>query len=170
MDSPLVIAFIVGIAVFFIGTLVVPYYRSRKKKQQQSTFSNSETVQLQLQAYERLILLVDRIALPNLIPRISQPGFTAKEMQLFIINNIVQEYEYNITQQMYVSKDAWTAVKNLKEQNIGITNQIANLLPDTATGIDLCRVLAEFLLKDKRGTFHELVSEAVSFEAKKILK
>jgi heme/copper-type cytochrome/quinol oxidase subunit 2 len=168
MDNLLVIAFVVAIVVFFIGTLVVPYYRGRKKRK--SATSNSETVQMQLQAYERLILLVDRIALPNLIPRITQPGFTAKEMQLYIINNIVQEYEYNITQQMYVSKDAWTAVKNLKEQNIGITNQIANLLPDTATGIDLCRVLAEFLLKDKRGTLHELVSEAVSFEAKKILK
>ncbi|HMZ46148.1 MAG TPA: hypothetical protein PLU36_05040 [Chitinophagaceae bacterium] len=170
MDSPIVIAFIIAIAVFFIGTLVVPYFRDKRKQKAKNSTNSITSKQLQLQAYERLILLTDRIALPNLVPRLSQPGFTAKEMQLFIINNIIQEFEYNVTQQMYVSNDAWTAVKNLKEQNIGITNQIGQLLPETATGLDLCRVLTEFLLKDKRGTLHELVSEAISFEAKKIMK
>jgi hypothetical protein len=169
MDT-IVVVFIVAIAVFLIGTLVVPYFKERKLKQKKTlTTPDTATKQLQLQAYERLILLVDRIALPNLIPRLSQPGFTAKEMQLYIIENIKQEYEYNVTQQMYVSTDAWTAVKNLKEQNIAITTQIANLLPDNATGLDLCKILAEFLLNDKKGTLHEVVSDIISYEAKKIL-
>jgi hypothetical protein len=77
--------------------------------------------------------------------------------------------EYNITQQMYVSPEAWSAIKNLKEQNISIVSQIANLLPETATGFDLNRVLAEFLLNDKKGTLHEIVSEILSYEAKKLM-
>jgi superfamily I DNA and/or RNA helicase len=170
MNDYLVIVFVVGLVVFMIGTLLVPYFRSRKKKKAAANKPiNSATKQMQLQAYERLILLIDRIALPNLIPRLTKPGFTAKEMQLFIIDNIQQEFEYNITQQVYVNAESWNVVKNLKEQNISIVTQIANLLPDDATGIDLCRVLAEFLLKDKRGTLHEIVSQAVSYEAKKLL-
>lgn len=169
MDT-MTIFFIVAIAVFLIGTVLVPYLRSRKKKTNAAAASTDATSkQLQLQAYERLILLTDRIALPNLIPRLSQPGFTVQQMQLLLIENIKQEFEYNITQQMYVSSEAWNAVKNLKEQNISIVSQIAQMLPETATGFDLNRVLAEYLLNDKKGTLHELVSEVLSYEAKKLL-
>lgn len=163
------IFFIVAIAVFLIGTVLVPYLRSRKQKTNTAAASTDATSkQLQLQAYERLILLTDRIALPNLIPKLSQPGFTVQQMQLLLIENIKQEFEYNITQQMYVSSEAWNAVKNLKEQNISIVSQIAQMLPETATGFDLNRVLAEYLLNDKKGTLHELVSEVLSYEAKKL--
>lgn len=170
MDT-LTIIFIIAIAVFGIGTLLVPYIRDKKKKSTAATSSANDPTskQLQLQAYERLILLADRIALPNLIPKLSQPGFTVQQMQLLLIENIKQEFEYNITQQMYVSADAWNAVKNLKEQNISIVSQIAGMLPETATGFDLNRVLAEYLLNDKKGTLHELVSQVLSFEAKKLL-
>src|SRR4051812_47974463 len=54
---------------------------------------------LRLQAYERLVLLCERIALPNLISRVSQPGFSAREMQMLLIESIKQEYEYNASQQ-----------------------------------------------------------------------
>ena len=45
-------------------------------------------------------MLAERIALPNLISRANQPGLTAKEMQLLLLENIKQEYEYNMTQQI----------------------------------------------------------------------
>jgi len=172
MDSITIasIVFSVAILVFLIVS-VLPMLK--KKKTGTTSTTNTEldpsTKQLKLQAYERLILLADRMALPNLIPRLSQPGFTAQQMQVLLIENIKQEFEYNITQQMYVSPEAWSAIKNLKEQNISIVSQIANLLPETATGFDLNRVLAEFLLNDKKGTLHEIVSEILSYEAKKLM-
>ena len=106
---------------------------------------------MQLAAYERLILLVDRISLPNLISRLNQPGATAKEMQHLLVQSIKQEYEYNISQQIYVSADAWSAIKNLKEQNILVINQFANTLPPHATGLDLNKFLLEYLMNDKKG-------------------
>jgi hypothetical protein len=172
MDSITIasIVFSVAILVFLIVS-VLPMLRKKKKGATSTTNTELDpsTKQLKLQAYERLILLADRMALPNLIPRLSQPGFTAQQMQLLLIENIKQEFEYNITQQMYVSPEAWSAIKNLKEQNISIVSQIANLLPETATGFDLNRVLAEFLLNDKKGTLHEIVSEILSYEAKKLM-
>lgn len=125
---------------------------------------------MQLQAYERLIILVDRIALPNLISRVNQPHAAAREMQLLLTHNIRSEFDYNITQQIYVTPDAWNAVKNLKEQNLLIINQLANVLPPNATGLDLNKLLLEFLMNDKKGSLHEVVSEALSYEAKKIMQ
>ncbi len=88
---------------------------------------------MKLQAYERLILLADRIALPNLISRSNQPGLSAREMQNLLVQTIRQEFDHNITQQIYVSPEAWDAIRNLKEQNMLIINQVASFLPESAT-------------------------------------
>src|SRR3954447_4363166 len=95
---------------------------------------DSSTRALRLQAYERLTVLVDRIALPNLISRVNQNGISARDMQLLLTRSIKEEYDYNISQQIYVSADAWGAVKNLKEQNMLVVNQFASALPPNATG------------------------------------
>jgi hypothetical protein len=131
--------------------------------------ASNHNVKMQLQAYERLILLTDRIALPNLISRVNQSGVNAREMQMLLTESIKEEYNHNITQQIYVSPDAWTAVKNLKEQNMLIINQLANILPANATGLDLNKMLLEYLMNDKKGSLHEVVSEVLSYEAKKVL-
>lgn len=128
------------------------------------------TVSMQLQAYERLIILVDRIALPNVITRVNQPASSAREMQLMLTQSIRSEFDYNITQQIYVSSEAWNAVKNLKEQNLLIINQLANVLPPNATGLDLNKLLLEFLMNDKKGSLHEVVSDVLSYEAKKMME
>ena len=57
---------------------------------------NIATLQMQLQAYERLILLTDRIALPNLISRTNQHGASAKEMQQMLLQSIKEEFNHNI--------------------------------------------------------------------------
>ncbi len=143
-------------------------FAKNKIKSNGNAESGNATVQMQLQAYERLILLTDRIALPNLISRVNQPGASAREMQYMLTQSIKEEYSHNITQQIYVSADAWTSVKNLKEQNMLIVNQLANLLPPNATAMDLNKILLEYVMTDKKGTLHEVVSEVLSYEAKKI--
>lgn len=125
--------------------------------------------QLQLQAYERLILLTDRIALPNLIARVNTPGISARDMQSLLTQSIRQEFEHNITQQIYVSAEAWTAVRDYKEQNLLIVNQIASFLPEEASGSDLNRALLDLLVQNPKASLQNIVSEALSFEAKKIM-
>jgi hypothetical protein len=125
--------------------------------------------QMQLQAYERLILLTDRIALPNLIQRVHQPGLSSREMQALLTLSIRQEFEHNITQQIYVSAEAWDAVRNYKEQNLLIVNQVGSFLPEEATGNDLNRQLLDLLVQNPKASLQNVVSEALSFEAKKLL-
>lgn len=159
-----------AIAIILAVFLGYIFYNQRKEAgQPEAAEATKGSGILRLQAYERLTLLVDRIALPNLISRISISGISAREMQMLLTRNIKDEFDHNITQQIYVSADAWNAVKNLKEQNMLIVNQLATTLPPHATGLDLNKLLLEFLMHDKKGQLHEVVSEVLSFEAKKVL-
>lgn len=142
----------------------------RKKKQQPEADANS-TRPLQLQAYERLVMLAERISIPSLISRANQQqGLSAREMQILLIESIKQEVEYNTTQQIYVSPLAWEAIKNLKDQNMLIINQIGSTVPAEASGVDLNRRLLEYTMTQKKGILHEVVLEALNYEAKKIMK
>ncbi|WP_298411147.1 hypothetical protein [Hydrotalea sp.] len=134
-----------------------------------SPSNDANTQLMQLQAYERLVLLVDRIAIPNLVSRLNTPGTSAMETQVLLTQTIKQEFEHNITQQIYVSADAWKAVKNLKDQNIYIINQLAQNLSPDASGTDLNKLLLEYMMTDKKGNLCEVASEIISHEAKQVL-
>lgn len=156
--------------VAILVALVSFFLTNQKKRKAEGDNPSFNTRPLQLQAYERLVMLTERIALPNLVSRANQPGINAKEMQLLLLDSIKQEYEYNATQQIYVSPVAWEAVHNLKEQNMLIINQVASTLPDGATGLDLNKRLLEFVMNQKKGALHSIVLEALNYEAKKLMK
>jgi len=70
---------------------------------------------------------------------------------------------------MYVSAEAWDAVRNYKEQNLLIVNQVASFLPPEATGIDLNKHLLDLLVQNPKASLQNVVSEVLSFEAKKLM-
>jgi len=146
------------------------YLVNQQRKQPKSDKESFSSRPLQLQAYERVVMLAERISLPNLVSRANQPGLNVREMQLLFLESIKQEVEYNTSQQIYVSPVAWDAIKNLKDQNMLIINQVAaTLLPD-APGKDLSRALLDFVMTQKKGAIHTVVLEALNYEAKKIMK
>lgn len=164
------------IAVLIGGTLAFLFWRQRqaikKVTPTQPAAANTGkegTLQLQLHAYERLILLVDRIALPNLISRVNQPGLGVRDTQMLLAHNIRQEFEHNITQQIYVTAESWEAVRNLKDQNLLIINQIASFMPAEATGQDLNRSILEMLVQNPKASLHAVVSDVLSYEAKRLM-
>lgn len=122
---------------------------------------------LQLQAYERLVLLVERINLQNLISRVFQQGLTATDMQIGLVQTIKAEFDHNIAQQIYVSAVAWDAVKTLKEQTISIINQVAIQLPPDATAMDLNKQILEIFLQAETSP-SELTSQILNAEAKQL--
>jgi len=154
---------IVGLLASFLSYI---FWQQRKNAKADEK-NEAITKNLRLQAYERLMLLTDRIALPNVISRVSQPGIGARDMQHLITRSVKEEFDHNITQQIYVSPEAWTAVKNLKDQNMLIVNQLASTLPPTATALDLNKLLLEYLMHDRKGQLHEVVSEVIAYAAKK---
>ncbi|MDF2384286.1 hypothetical protein JMG10_22640 [Nostoc ellipsosporum NOK] len=124
---------------------------------------------LQLQAYERLVVLTERIALPALVNRLNQPGISANDMRIVLVENIRQEYEYNASQQIYVTQQAWEAVRNFKDQNIMLINRVAASVTPEASGVELNKKILETLVAQKLGEVHNLVLEALNHEAKHLM-
>jgi len=158
------------ISAFALVIALIAFFRAKSKNVAKIPEQNFNSVPLQLQAYERLVLLTERISLPNLISRINQPQLSAKEMQVLLNENIKQEFEYNASQQIYVSPVAWEAVRNLRDQNMLIINQVANVLPHDAKSNDLNKQLLEVIMNQKEAALHTIVLNALNFEAKKLMK
>jgi hypothetical protein len=168
-----------SIAAILGGSLAYLFWKQRREVKnavrkrdtgETQPAGDAGTRQLQLQAYERLILLADRIALPNLVSRLNQQGLSAREMQAVLTQSIKQEFEYNVTQQIYVTAESWEAVRNLRDQNLLIINQISSYLPAEATGQDLNRSILEMLMQTPKASLHNVVSDILSYEAKKLMR
>jgi hypothetical protein len=167
MDTP---TLSLVLSVFAILLSMLTFYLSFSKQDKKKPTDSSTTRPLQLQAYERLVILTERVALPSLVSRANQPGLSAKEMQLLMLESIKQEFEYNASQQIYVSPVAWQAVNNLKEQNMLIINQVAQTLPADSKGIDLGKRIMEVIIAQDKKALHNIVLEALNFEARKLMK
>jgi len=102
--------------------------------------SSKDIVPLKLQAYERLTLLINRISPEHLIPRVTQPGMTAGQLKVALIQSIQHEFEHNITQQVYVSDGVWGAVLAFKNSFANLVNQKSKQLDGGATAYDRLKV------------------------------
>ena len=160
------------ISVIALLIAIVSFFQSKRKadKKEEDSEDRFNSMPLQLQAYERLVLLCERISIPNLISRVNQPQATAQEMRVLLLEHIKQEFEYNASQQIYVSKVAWDAVRNLRDQSLLIINQVSNLLPPDAKATDLNKQLLEVMMKHDDAALHTIVLDALSHEAKKLMK
>ncbi len=129
---------------------------------------NNETIKLRLQAYERLTMYAERIGLKNLISRVTYNEQSVTGLQQDLLAMIKEEYEYNVSQQIYVSKEVWSAIIKLKDQNTYIINQIAATLPNDARAIELSKRVLEYTLSDK-AEINVIVVDALQYEAKQLL-
>lgn len=138
--------------------------------QRKATFSsNPEMLRLQLQAYERITILCERIGLNNLLGRLPIHQLSAAELQNLMVQSIKTEFEYNISQQLYISAPAWDGVKNLKEQNIFIVNELASTLTAGATGAELSKKIVELLSHDEHVSLQNIVATLINNEAKQLM-
>ena len=158
-----------SIIISVIALLVSLFALLGSKEKAGVTESDPSSKPLKLQAYERLVILCERISLPNLIGRVNQPHLSAGEMQYMLAENIKQEFEYNASQQIYVSQPAWEAVRNLRDQSLLVINTIARSLPADAKGNDLSKGILELIMNEENAALHTLTLTTLNDEAKKIM-
>ena len=133
------------------------------------TTANPENKKLQLLAYERLAVFAERAGLKNMISSADAYGESAAIMHGVLIQNLRAEYDYNVSQQIYVSKEIWAAVTKLKDQNIYIINQLAAMLPPQANSLDLSKRILEYSLTQQQ-ELNQIVLDAIQHEAKEAMK
>jgi hypothetical protein len=98
---------------------------------------------IQTQAYERLILFLERIHPERLVFRVNKPGMSARLMQAEILKLIREEFDHNLAQQLYISNDAWNAVKAAREETFKILNHAAEKTDSNASSFDFSTAIIE---------------------------
>jgi len=101
---------------------------------------------LRLQAYERICLFLERTSPNNLIMRLNQGRITAKELQAILLREIREEFNHNLSQQLYMSDEAWNLAKKAMEEVVSTINTSASEMVDDASGIDLAKKIFEKML------------------------
>ncbi len=139
-------ALIVFLTVYFLlkkfieGQERMKMLEIKEKQQKVST-------PMRLQAYERLSLFCERISLQNLVLRLNKEGLSAAEFHIALLLAIQQEYEHNITQQVYVSEKLWTIIKMAKDDAVNFTSLVAESVNPKADARELAQALVDYLQK-----------------------
>lgn len=100
---------------------------------------------IRLQAYERITLFLERISPNNLVMRLNDSSFDAKQFQHILISEIRNEYNHNLSQQVYMTDSAWKLVVNVKEEITAVINQAGHALEDDAKSIHLAKKIFELM-------------------------
>lgn len=110
------------------------------KKQRQEFFLPNR-----VEAYQRAVLLMERIHPNNLVMRLHNPGLPAKAMQAELLKAIREEYDHNVAQQLFIAPQSWEMVKNSKEETVKIINMAGNLMSATSMSNDLAAKIFELV-------------------------
>lgn len=135
------------VLIIFAGTFfLLWYYLKHTRKTIPETPKNEGLkiiLPLRLQAYERFVLFLERIHPSNLIMRLNSPDLSAYQLQSLLVRTIREEFEYNLSQQLYISNQAWELIKNAKEETISMINQASAKVGEQAHSSEFVREIFE---------------------------
>lgn len=98
---------------------------------------------LRWQAYERIVLFIERIRPHGMLLRLYEPGMDAGTLEQVLVASIREEYQHNVTQQLYVREESWAAVVQLKETTLSLIRHASASLPPGASGKELSTALLQ---------------------------
>ncbi|MGB6037665.1 MAG: hypothetical protein WBG42_15425, partial [Cryomorphaceae bacterium] len=101
--------------------------------------SGDFAVKLRLQAAERFVLYLERIEPGRLVMRSHQNGMSAKMLQNEMLKSIREEFDHNLSQQIYVSANAWSLIKGAKDEMTKFITATGEGMKPDATSIDFSR-------------------------------
>ncbi len=128
-------------------TMKMFFEKDEKKRFYELSINNNKIVTpIRLQAYERIVMFLERIQPDALAVRVRSQGMNAKQLQVAMINSIRSEYEHNLSQQIYMSPQTWEAVIGAKENITKLINAASLRLTENASSIDISKLMLEMYL------------------------
>jgi hypothetical protein len=110
-----------------------------------------------LHAYERMTLFLERMSPQNLLVRLNTGAMPAREFHQQLLAEVRNEYNHNVSQQVYISEDVWEQIKSAKEDLIVTINDAATEVSNESTSLDLAKKIFEkTLLKPADPLAHAL--------------
>ncbi len=155
-----------GIAYFFIEG----WLKSQREIENQKTIRelSKQTLPLKFQAFERLTLFLERIKIDQIIMRMRSHELNAFDMSNQILIAIQQEYEHNLSQQVYVSEQLWQIIYTAKEQNIIFVLNLQDKLPRDASGSEFLNTLGQ-AAEERKGDPLQTALKAIRIETQKFI-
>ncbi len=143
----LVLFLIVAYFILFKGkkneTTDFPMQRKDDENNDLQVVSNKIIVPLKIQAYERLLLYIERIQFPVLVKRVFMPNMSRNDFQFSILQNVQDEFEHNLAQRLYVTEHTWQLIVLAKEEVLQNVNAVFNDNPDADVAM-IAQKLASF--------------------------
>jgi len=149
-----------GLVLGAVYMLLKKFFDNEERRRFYELRANNQKLILpiRLQAYERLALLLERLSINNLIMRVKRPGMSAADLQASLINEIRAEYDHNLSQQIYVSNEAWEMVITAKESVTRQINVCYSSLKDGASSIELSKAIFETTMREEMpATYKSLI-------------
>lgn len=128
--------------ILYLAYLLVRSFLNKQLEEirLQITQKNQEVViPVRLQAYERICLLLERISPNNLITRLNNSELTGIEFQHVLINEVREEFNHNLSQQVYMSAEAWSYVQSAVEDVVSIINEAGGSLGEEEKSLALAK-------------------------------
>ena len=123
--------------IFLFGTKNL----SGAKKGKKSADVSETIAPLMIQAFERLVLYLERIRFSVLVKRVFMPGMTRSDLQFALIQSIQDEFEHNLAQRLYVSEEIWMMVVLTKDEALKTINEAFGANPE-ADASAMAQILA----------------------------
>ena len=139
-------AFIVFLTAYFVIKQLL--LRDHENKKVEIILRNQKVITpIRLQAYERVILFLERIGPNHLVMRVQRPQMNVSEMQLEMLSSIRTEFEHNLSQQLYISPESWELVRNAKESIVKLINTCAAEQKPNANAMLLVKEIFDKLIE-----------------------
>lgn len=94
--------------------------------------SQKNTLPIRLQAYERMALFLERIAIPSLVVRVGPKNSNKNDYENLLIKSIENEFEHNLSQQIYMTDECWNIIKAAKSATIQMIRKAGMSESDSA--------------------------------------
>ncbi|WP_108868320.1 hypothetical protein [Aquimarina aquimarini] len=120
---PLIISLIPAILVTLLAIYFFKLHTTNEERRRRFILhreNQKQALPLKIQAYERVVLFLERISPGKLLTRMAPVGEDKKNYESLLIHTIDQEFEHNLTQQIYVSDECWNTVKAAKNATISL--------------------------------------------------
>jgi len=159
-------------AVFAAAYLIVRRFLDNDQKQREMDLKKSNQnliTPLKIQAYERIIIFLERIHPNTLVVRVNKNGFSAQQLHMELIKTIKSEYEHNLSQQIYLSPGAWEMVKNAKEEVMKLINISATKVAYDRSSNDLAMIILNITSSLDKKLPSEMAIEFVKKEITRFL-
>ena len=130
-----------GVAYYLFNSYFKDQQNTRRWLLQKE--AQKDALPLRLQAYERMVLFMERINPTKLLIRIAPISNDQNDYENLIIAQIEQEFEHNLTQQIYMSDECWTIIVTAKNSTIQMIRKA-----NRSESVNSADTLREALLND----------------------